>query len=494
MVESWQQWEGRIVNGEFPLQQYLGGSAESAVYLTEVQGTRAAIKFIEAEAPEAKAQAAQWKLAARLSHPNLVKILQTGLWHADDEHDLLFAVMEYCDESLEGVLRQRSLTPTETREMLAPALDALSYLHGQNLVHGEIKPANILASGDELKLSSDGIRRMGDVDGLGGSGYDGPENSVGTTGIGGDVRSLGLTLLQSLKDRSQERGSNDDPKSADGLPVPFGAIVKGCLAQDPAQRLSIADIRKLLNDRDVTRKQEAKPVPMAETTAAKTTAVDIPAAPTKASIAPDPRSVPPVRSKSDSSAIPIVAGVGSQRKTSHDVPAVGVKRVPVLIGGVILAVLVIVGGLRWLRPSSESSQPNRAARQDAVTSSPVTKAPVARDNAPVIVAKPVTPKSSDGAVAHQVMPEVSKQARSSINGTVKVRVGLVVDAQGKVSRTSLAGAGPSKYFARQAQEAARQWTFTPPVQDGKPQASAWTVIFEFRRSGTKATARPTHSA
>jgi TonB family protein len=87
------------------------------------------------------------------------------------------------------------------------------------------------------------------------------------------------------------------------------------------------------------------------------------------------------------------------------------------------------------------------------------------------------------------MPEISGKARSTINGTVKLRVRVAVNAEGKVSRATLAAHGPSAYFARQALEAARQWTFTPPVRDGKPQASDWMLRFEIRRSGTRAAAQ-----
>ena len=51
MTRDWKQWEGQIVNGTFPLRQYLGGSEHSAVFLTERRGRdpqRAAIKLIPA--------------------------------------------------------------------------------------------------------------------------------------------------------------------------------------------------------------------------------------------------------------------------------------------------------------------------------------------------------------------------------------------------------------------------------------------------------------
>ena len=111
-VESiWQQWERRIVNARFPLLQYLGGSRYSAFYLTEFSGTKAALKLIPAGTPRASAQVACWKTASRLSHPNLLRILDAGLWHADQEQDMYFAVMEHCDESLADLLRTRQLSP-----------------------------------------------------------------------------------------------------------------------------------------------------------------------------------------------------------------------------------------------------------------------------------------------------------------------------------------------------------------------------------------------
>src|SRR5208337_4506803 len=135
-MAKWQQLEGRIINGRFPLRQYLGGSDQSAVYLTEVNGSKAAIKLIPSDAEHAELQVSRWELARKLSHPHLIRILDAGRWHADDEQDMTFVVMEYADENLAEVLSSRSLTPVEATEMLAPILDALTYLHANGMVHG----------------------------------------------------------------------------------------------------------------------------------------------------------------------------------------------------------------------------------------------------------------------------------------------------------------------------------------------------------------------
>jgi TonB family protein len=92
------------------------------------------------------------------------------------------------------------------------------------------------------------------------------------------------------------------------------------------------------------------------------------------------------------------------------------------------------------------------------------------------------------------MPDVSSQAIDTINGTVKVKVRVAVNTQGSVSQATLVAGGPSKYFANQALQAARRWTFVAPTNDGKPEASEWTLSFEFRKSGTKATAQRTPPA
>jgi outer membrane biosynthesis protein TonB len=56
-----------------------------------------------------------------------------------------------------------------------------------------------------------------------------------------------------------------------------------------------------------------------------------------------------------------------------------------------------------------------------------------------------------------------------------------------VSNAALDSPGPSKYFAKQAMQAAQRWRFKPAQADGKAVASTWILRFHFTQSGTDIT-------
>src|SRR3984893_4419013 len=164
MPEAWKQWEDRIVNEEFPLLRYLGGSEHSAVFLTkraDREPQEVAIKLILANAENPELQLSWWELAAKLSHPHLLRLFQRGRCKMDGV-ELLYVVTEYAEESLAQILPYRSLTSAEARDMLQSVVDTLAYIHAKGFVHGHIKPANVMAVGDQIKVSSDGLCGAGE--------------------------------------------------------------------------------------------------------------------------------------------------------------------------------------------------------------------------------------------------------------------------------------------------------------------------------------------
>jgi TonB family protein len=101
--------------------------------------------------------------------------------------------------------------------------------------------------------------------------------------------------------------------------------------------------------------------------------------------------------------------------------------------------------------------------------------------APAVARK--KPGAAQGEVVHEVIPDVSKNSRNTITGTIKVTVQVEVDPSGKVTSAKLKNAGPSKYFAGLALKAAQRWELSP-----QPTASTWLIQFRFKRSGTQASA------
>jgi len=81
-------------------------------------------------------------------------------------------------------------------------------------------------------------------------------------------------------------------------------------------------------------------------------------------------------------------------------------------------------------------------------------------------------------VLHEVTPTVPENIQSKIQGRVYVTVRVLVDPNGGVIGVLMENAGPSKYFARISDAAARQWQFVPAETEG---ARVWLLRFEYTR-------------
>ena len=192
----------------------MGGSSRGAVFETLFRGRPAVIKIVPGSPESIGALVASWKKSASLTHPNLVETLASGEGVLGDMRCAYF-VMERADENLAEVLAERLLTPVETQDMVFPVLRALQYLHANGLVHGRLKPSNIMAFGEQLKISSDSIVPGADT--------------------AADCRAIGVLLKEAL-------GANQNAH----LPEPFAEIAKKCLMPDPAGRMNIAGIEASL--------------------------------------------------------------------------------------------------------------------------------------------------------------------------------------------------------------------------------------------------------
>jgi outer membrane biosynthesis protein TonB len=83
-------------------------------------------------------------------------------------------------------------------------------------------------------------------------------------------------------------------------------------------------------------------------------------------------------------------------------------------------------------------------------------------------------------VLNQVLPTVPKTIRSEIQGRIYVTVRVLVDPAGNVMGVLMENPGPSKYFARLSDNAAREWQFVAADTEA---ARVWLLEFEYTRDG-----------
>jgi Protein kinase domain len=238
-MPEWKQCEGELAGGEFPLESYLGGSEASGVFRTRYASNRAAVKLVIAGQTQSGELVERWNRAATLDHPHLVRIFAAGTWSLAGV-PMAFLVMEYAEENLAEVLRERPLTTDETREVLEPVADALAYLHRKGLVHGNLKPSNILAVEDTLKISSEAV-------------------SAGDPA--GDIRALGVIPIQALTQQAVMATQGGSYPAVDALPAPFRELAQNCIHDDLRLRWSAGQVGAWLRSPELPNSTLATPAP-----------------------------------------------------------------------------------------------------------------------------------------------------------------------------------------------------------------------------------------
>src|SRR5436309_8113 len=140
--------------------------------------------------------------AGRLSHPNIVTIFDAG-----EEHDLCYIAMELLKgQDLVPFTKPGDTLPTDiVISIVARVADALGYAHKQNVVHRDVKPANVMyePANDIVKVTDFGIARITDSSRtktgmvLGTPSYMSPEQLQGKKIDGrSDLFSLAVSLYQ----------------------------------------------------------------------------------------------------------------------------------------------------------------------------------------------------------------------------------------------------------------------------------------------------------
>ena len=488
MSEAWTRWQGHVINGVFPLGRYLGCSDHSGVFLTKsaARPAEVAIKLVATNRALAESQLPRWKRAGGLAHPHLLRLFEWGGCQLDGL-PYLYTVMEYADQTLAQLLQQRALTDDEAREMLLPTLDALAFLHGRNLLQGQLKPANILVVGDQLKLASDTIRRVSEPMPATNTPtvYDPPEAQQGGNSPADDIWALGVSLCEALTRRAPTGlGERRDVLLPADFSPEFHDLVLRCLSPSPQDRPNANELVAWARGRSGEPPPAPDAVPVVVVPPEPATPEPASAALPEVVAPPEPGTSEPPPPQTAPPHLAPQAGRPTASIQRH--PKQRVWPTVILVAVAILALAWI--GVRAFR-THRAAVPTPPAVQESAGSA--SQAPAGAAPAGAEVRSPVSAASSSrsGRVdranspsgLHEELPDVPWSARRTIHGHIKVWVRVIVDQNGSVFAADTDRTGPSGYFQRVAIEAAKKWTF-PPVDT--PAQRMMQVRFDFTRDGT----------
>src|SRR5277367_907228 len=206
-MEIWTEYEGRTIDGAFPLTRLLRPEGSSAFFTTSNEaGLPRLIRLIESRSGEDDILS-RWRGVAALDHPNILKLEEYGQV-VIDETSLVYTVMEPVDANLGEIVSDQRLTLPDTRQIAASLSSVLEALHAHGFIHQHVRPVNVVAVGEVVKLQCDCI-------------CEAPEGQRGQQLKQRDVHDLAVVLLQALtQEQTLEAATSYLP-----LPAPFDQIV-----------------------------------------------------------------------------------------------------------------------------------------------------------------------------------------------------------------------------------------------------------------------------
>lgn len=162
----------RMINERYEIESLIGRGGMADVYLAtdHVLSRKVAVKVLRPDTASNPMVVNRFrreaKAVAALSHPNIVAVYDTGELPATEQHHerLPFMVMEYVNgKTLKQVISEGEIEPDFAVRITRGVADALGHSHANNVVHRDVKPANVMVSdAGHVKLMDFGIARATD--------------------------------------------------------------------------------------------------------------------------------------------------------------------------------------------------------------------------------------------------------------------------------------------------------------------------------------------
>lgn len=257
--------------GRYEVEREIGRGGNARIFLaTDPTGHQVALKILHPElliSVAADRFLREIRLASRLSHPHIASILDSG------EHDwLVYYVMSYVEgPTLREALDRSARFPiVDTVRLAGDLLAALDHAHRHDIIHRDVKPANVVLSAHGAVLLDFGIARAVAASGndqltrsgiaVGTSTYMSPEQITALPGIDHrcDLYSLGVVLFECLAGQPPFANRNEavvlqlhltqaapDVRSLrPDTPVELAAGIARALAKKPEDRWPSATVMR----------------------------------------------------------------------------------------------------------------------------------------------------------------------------------------------------------------------------------------------------------
>jgi serine/threonine-protein kinase len=254
--------------GRYRLLEECGAGGMSVVWhgFDEVLQRDVAVKLLKPEfAQDGELRTAihrEARAAAKLSHPSIASVYDFG----ETTQGLAFVVMELVSGApFAARLHDGAVPWPEAVSVCGRVAVAMAEAHAQGVVHRDIKPGNVMVAEDGVKVVDFGISAViGEADGgqlLGTPAYMAPERITGgRVDCATDVYALGLMLYRALAGElpwpaatasqvllAHATGAAANLRRPPDVPDEIMNACQACLAKDPADRPTMADLAQILS-------------------------------------------------------------------------------------------------------------------------------------------------------------------------------------------------------------------------------------------------------